>query len=327
MKRLLYILALLFVFTSCKKYESLEIHPDYYYVGDNTNLYDAQFLSPLVGYASGGVRDQFGYVYKTKDGGESWLKTPVEYDFCAYSLLILNDSLGWAGGDFARLYKSVDGGQTWLTDWFEADELAVHENHRPAIKRIQYLGDSCITFVSGEDYLVGNIYRSNDMGATWFFDTLNHELRGISYLDKNIGMVSGFGYLGKTIDGGQTWQQIDYDGDFFTGISMLNENDVVACGNNGGIYKSSDGGNSWKQVISSNSAFGKKYAFNDMKFYDNQIGFAVGQSGLIIKTTDAGNSWTLLEANEEEHLNSVKFNGTKVYIAANSGKIVSLNIY
>lgn len=327
MKRAALYLIFLALAASCKKYSSTDVSPEYLYTGDNTNLYDVQFLSNDTGFACGGLRNEYGFVYKTVDAGQTWSKTPVEYDFCAYSIFMLTSSTGWIGGDFARLYKTTDGGQTWPTDWFESYELAFHESNRGAIKRIEYLGDSSIAFVGGQNYQVGNSYRSDDMGQTWGFDTLPHELRGISYFNKNIGMVCGFGYVGKTSNAGQTWQQLDFYGDFFTGIAMLSENEVVACGNNGGIYKSTDGGNNWEEVISSNAVFGKRYAFNDLKFFDDKIGFAVGQSGLIVKSADGGNSWALLDAGETSHLNALRFGNGKVYIAANNGKILVLDIY
>lgn len=313
--------------TACKKYDRETITPDVLQVDGSTNLYGIQFLNDSLGYATGGIRNEVGYIFKTTDGGLTWTKTTVDDNFCAYSVEFMDETTGWVGCDFAHLLKTIDGGQTWNTHWFQASELAFHEEHRPGIKQIQYIGDSTLAFVSGENYEIGNIYRSDDLGSSWSFDTLNHELHSLSYLNKDVGFVAGYGYMAKTSDGGQSFKQVDFEGDYFTGVAMLSTNDVVAVGNNGGIYKSSNGGQSFETVLSPNGAFGNRRAFHRLKFVDNATGFAIGQYGLIMKTMDSGNTWTLLEMDNEEHLNDLSFTNGKVLIAANGGKILSFSAY
>ncbi len=312
---------------SCKKYKRVEITPEVLQVDGNTNLYGIDFRNGSVGYVVGGQRNEYGFAFKTMDGGQTWAKTVLEDELCAYTIHFMNDSIGWIGSDFVRLSKTTDAGQTWTTHWFESNELAFHEENRPGIKQIQYLGDSIIAFVSGENYQVGNIYRSEDLGTSWSFDTTNYELNSLSYLNSEMGFIGGYGYLGKTTNAGQHFGRMDFDGDYFTGVAMLSANEVVAIGNKGGIYKTTNGGNSWKTILSANTAFGKRRAFHQLGFYDSNTGYAIGQYGLIMRTMDAGNTWTLLETDIDAHLNDLSFADSKVYIAANDGKILSFSIY
>lgn len=327
MKRILLYCFLSFGLLACRKFDRTDIHPDIMDVGTNVDLFGIDFRNDSVGYTVGGKRNQYGYVFKTSDGGQTWTKTLLEGDLCAYTINFMNDSIGWIGSDFIRLTKTTDAGQTWSIHWFQADELAFHEENRPSIKQIQCIGDSAMAFVAGENYQTGNVYRSNDLGASWSFDTLNAELHSVSYLNKDIGFIAGYGYLGKTNDAGKNFEKLKFDGDYFTGVAMLNANEIVAVGNNGGIYKSNNGGNSWKVILSHNGAFSKRRAFNKLKFIDSNTGFAIGQYGLIMKTMDSGNTWTLLKTNEQTHLNDLSFTSTKVYIAANNGKILTFDIY
>lgn len=327
MKRFIIFLLFCIAFSACRKYEKEQITPDVLHVGTNVNLYGIEFSNDNIGYAVGGVRNEFGYIFKTTDGGETWVKTELEGDLCAYSIHFMNDSTGWIGSDFAHLYRTDNGGQSWLPVWFKPEELAFHEAHRTAIRQIQYLGDSTLVFVGGENYQIGNAYYSDDLGQNWSFDTLDHELHSLSYFNKEVGFVAGYGHLAKTTNGGQNFQLIGFNGDYFTGIAMLSLSEVVCVGNNGGIYKSTDGGSSWKTILNPNGTFGKRRAFNKLKFVDSNTGFAVGQYGLIMKTIDGGNSWTLLETSEDAHLNDLHFTNGWVYIAANSGKILSFSVY
>ena len=87
-------------------------------------------------------------------------------------------------------------------------------------------------------------------------------------------------------------------------VACINENEVIACGENGKILKSDDGGATWSVRF-------EKEGFNmvHVAFSDAQVGYACGapESGyqcLIVKTTDGGLTWQELPNNVFANLES-----------------------
>ena len=91
-------------------------------------------------------------------------------------------------------------------------------------------------------------------------------------------------------------------------VACINENEVIACGENGKILKSDDGGATWSVRF-------EKEGFNmvHVAFADEQVGYACGapESGyqcLIVKTTDGGLTWQELPNNVYANLWSSGWN-------------------
>lgn len=320
LKYLLPITIVILLFSSCKKKEPAEMSLNTMDVGEDITLFKARFLNDSVGFACGGERDQFGHIYKTTDGGQIWKKTVIEFSKCIYDVYFLNDSVGYAGGDFLYLYKTKDGGDNWYIPWWKEGELPQHEIDRPAIKRFEFLNDSAGYFVAGHNYNAGVIYQTIDGGKNWAYEIFPNELKGLSISTNNEVYFSGYGYVGKTCNGNLDCNQIDLKGDFYVAVETFSDNSILLAGNNGGIYKSTDNGNSWGEKISPNKNFNKRVAFNDMKFHKN-IGYAVGNYGFIMKSTDRGETWTDYSLGNELHLYSITYSNNKFYISSEEGKI------
>ena len=83
-----------------------------------------QFLTPLVGYAtgfsvvgvSGGPAQRFVVLGKTGDGGATWTLTPNEVTNDTQDAFFIDENTGYirvGAGDTGQLFKTTDGGQTW----------------------------------------------------------------------------------------------------------------------------------------------------------------------------------------------------------------------
>ena len=101
----------------------------------------------------------------------------------------------------------------------------------------------------------------------------------------------------------QGWQKLltGVTEDLF-GVCCINQTDVVACGENGKILKTTDGGNSWDVVYEKPG-----YDMIHVAFSSSEVGFACGDSsawdeanhkGIIVKTTDGGATWNELPNTE-----------------------------
>ncbi|WP_343532005.1 YCF48-related protein [Pedobacter sp.] len=175
------------------------------------------------------------------------------------------------------------------------------------------------------------------------FTDAKTSMRGLSVVNKNVIWVSGSrGTIGKSIDGGKTWQWIQpkgYEKLDFRDIQAFDHQKaiVVNAGSPAYILSTVDGGKTWRENYKNidSAAF-----FNGMDFWDGQNGMVFGDpmnhKMQLLRTDDGGLTWKNIseqlkkpmqvgEAGFAASGTSIKTAGNgKVWIA--TGGVVS-NIY
>jgi photosystem II stability/assembly factor-like uncharacterized protein len=66
------------------------------------------FVNKNIGFIIG----LWGNLFRTSDGGDTWVKIPTNTDVNLYDIFFVNDKVGNCGGD-PHLLKSTDSGKTW----------------------------------------------------------------------------------------------------------------------------------------------------------------------------------------------------------------------
>lgn len=128
-------------------------------------------------------------------------------------------------------------------------------------------------------------------------------MRGVCAVSDTVAWFSGAnGTVGRTVDGGATWQVIKVPGGEtvdFRDIHAFDQNTAVIMGvaSPARFFKTVDGGRSWTLVVDDQT---KGVFFNSMDFWDRMNGIAVSDPVdgrfVLIRTVDGGDSWSRIPA-------------------------------
>jgi len=158
---------------------------------ETIDLMSIYFINENIGYASG-----FGFtiedsIYKTTDGGDSWIKVGEEK--CSH-IYFITETIGY-GFSFpnSKLLKTTDGGVTW------EEELDTEE----IIFDFHFL-DENIGYIAGNSF----IYKTVNGGNSWeqLNGVPNTTIESVEFINNDFGYLSTGSKIYWTEDGGQTWE-------------------------------------------------------------------------------------------------------------------------
>jgi photosystem II stability/assembly factor-like uncharacterized protein len=119
----------------------------------------------------------------------------------------------------------------------------------------------------------GEIYRSNDEGATWFNVSLNDPLNGgvtaieIHPTNPDFVLAGSGGFIFKTTDGGVTWTSVLNCNGANEILFVPSDPNIVFAATNSGFYRSANGGANWTQLFAQQSYDVKLKPGNDNTVY------------------------------------------------------------
>jgi photosystem II stability/assembly factor-like uncharacterized protein len=316
------VVAISLVAFSCKKENAEDLQPiAVYTVEEGVRINDIQFINDSVWLACGGIRKEYGAIYKTYDAGVSWRKVFTTDQSSIYTLGYNGDA-GLAGGDFLRLWQTNDAGETWHFYWL-ADQVPINEEDRPAIRDIHFVSDSAWYFCGGENLYKGVFYHTQDAGATWNFISVENELRSVVPISNHVVVTTGHG-------GSFTWNQqlsnferSDFKNDFMKDATRLSNGDLMACTDQGSVYRSAQGLN-WNRVWKASRT--NYSSWNGIAEQANEV-LVVGTYGHILFGNVDGNVWNEYALSDVGHLLSVKVLNGKFYITTSDGSLLVLDHY
>jgi len=241
----------------------------------------------FVSVYSGAAQDNTCGVYKTSNGGTTWVQLPGALqgtNSFADNVWFWNENEGMCHGDVDattksfEIYTTSNGGTTWnrVPKTNIGGGVAALANEGGWTSVIQAVGDSTIMFGTN----MANLYISHDRGLHWVvsktgISPVTSGVQEICFKDKLNGLVvqtATTTVLRETHDGGTTWQTITPVGPFQRGdLAFVPGTDNTYVSTSSGASYSFDGGHSWSLAGGTEIS-----AFTSVAFVNNTCGWAGG---------------------------------------------------
>ncbi len=221
-----------------------------------------------------------GVIFKTTNGGFSWVFMPYNGNVDWYSTSFINTSTGWIVGRYGTISKTTNGGTSWI------DQIS---NTTQSLYSVDFV-DSLYGWVTGYN---GTIRHTTDAGINWLVQQggTSTWLQTIEFVNRDTGWIGGwYGKMLKTRNGGAFWstQSIPTNSNIQS-ISFPNEHSGWACDENGGIFKYSSGVSGVTVIKPNGGELIKATSFYPI----NWLSFGI-DSVMIEFSSNAGINWEVI---------------------------------
>lgn len=304
---------------SCNKEE---VYPviDEQIIKSGKPIRSIHFVDSTNGFIAGGIRGEEGYIYKTSDGGENW--DPIySSNWNINDILFLDNVQGFACGDSLKIIRTTDFGESW-----EHVELSWYPNpeYILPLKCITVANDTTWYITGGDNYQYGINLRTRNGGLWWDLEVYQIELNASYFKNEKFGLLAGYGAIYITQDAGETYYPSDFSGDHITSLSFHSEEMGLACGYNGGIYRTTNGGSNWITCLKPNGVIGKRNHFNAIASFNNTC-IAVGNEGLMHYSADMGITWNPIVSNSNEDFLDIEYVNGVFMVSGRNGSLFKIN--
>jgi photosystem II stability/assembly factor-like uncharacterized protein len=268
--------------------------------GTNKRLNSVYFIDGYFGWAVGESEMTLeSLILKTTNGGEHWLSQNCDVNKLR-SVFFTDSNNGWAvgyGWEGGNIIYTTNGGQYWNRRTYPGAECY----------SVQFV-DNNVGWVVGVLNDSAAIFNTTDNGITWTKLSQgrleNYLLSDICFTNSDTGTIvgrvngigtgcGGGGIILTTTNSGNNWTEIQVDK--VISISLINKINIWVTGYSyawiGGhclsqriIKKSTDAGITWPEEFVSTT----DNLLADVKFVDENNGWAVGDNGTILHTSNGG---------------------------------------
>ncbi|MBI3258405.1 MAG: hypothetical protein HYZ54_02825 [Ignavibacteriae bacterium] len=254
------------------------------------------FVNENIGYIGG----YDGAMYKTTNGGNSWITLKTNTLLPLFDIYFLNVNEGFAVGgqdacsgtgcipEGAIIIHTSDGGQNW-------NRVPLSLSQKIELNSVYFANNSTGFAVGGKSFL-----STKDKGVTWHETKLEYtggQMLDVKFSDVNNGLITGvWGMILKTTNGGIDWNSsnpfLQSGGHTF---GLVDKNVIYIAGSTQ-IAKSTDFGSSWMNLPNAPTNIHK------LVFTSKTTGYAFGLGqysggdfgnyyGSIYYTADGGTTW------------------------------------
>ncbi len=286
-------------------------NPDYFNI-----ITDIRFLNTAEGWAVG----DYGEVLHTADGGDTWAPFSMGILWDQYSgsprVFPVSSSRIWATATvyYGTLLRSDDGAAHWAGQ-FVPQSFGTGN------------GQGCMDFASPATAFYTNgslVMRSTDDGTNWStFSTAPLTINDLSLSNEGsaglaAGNAGGNAVIARSANGYKTFTlALNVPNGNFLDLARGSDNNLLAVGEKGLAYRSSDGGLTWTI-----SATGVTHDLRRATFADANTCWAVGAGGFITKSLNGGGAWKQQASGTTKTLRDILFMGTENGYAVGEGGLL-----
>ena len=257
-----------------------------------------------------------------------WVSVPLPDETRSYVSLSFSatDNLVAVGNSFSggTIARSVDEGVSWTAATCSSCSFGV-------------IYDVSSNTVSSTIYYLavdenGQVYLSTDSGATWSISaTIPWTIINVSLGANGNAFAAGISnrvYTASDSNSFSSWEPVSPTGispsGIFWDISTLNGDDVIAVGQRGYIYYSSDAGANWSAGTSGVTTI--IYCVDHGS--SSSVAMAAGASSYVAKTVDGGATWSTMSVYSSGSV-TTRFHAiymhtdSEAYIAGSNGEVYS----
>ncbi|MBI1310396.1 hypothetical protein GC176_03745 [bacterium] len=292
---------------------------------DDASLHDVEFLGNRTGWAVG----DHGTVWKTADGGESWVRVPVPFDLSLRSVCFLaqevdgnrvaTSQVAWIAArgtqpysrvGFGVLLKTTDGGKSW--------ELVGDKQNLPPLNYVRFFGaDRGIAVGEATAEFPSGVLITEDGGATWQAapGARSPGWLAAAFNDLNDGTVVGpHGRLALVAGTSVAPPRVDTNSlRSIRGVAMADGLNGWAVGDGALVLQSSNGGVTWEPPAGFDG-------YRMSRFVDLAAVAAVGDSAWVAGspgsavwlTHDGGETWQRSLTGQTAPIRALHFSSTAV---------------
>jgi len=305
---------------------------------EDLDLTDVVFVTTEIGWATG----EGGTIIHTRDGGATWNAVlggdPQSRDRKIDQLQFIDEHHGWAVQD-KKLFRTGDG-----KHWEEYGTTPLNMGPYAFLSSRVGVAAAGVSAQGAPDH----VFRTTDGGRTWkmiapctikvTIDGLNRTVQCqidrfhfptpqvgylIGYLEC-VGMgCGGPPVVGKTVDGGQSWQFLLGPGDVkltrLKDVFFTDENNgVVVTWGDHKVYQTSDGAATWRGLIATPGEW--------TRFADPEVGWSFGEQHLSY-STDGGQRWSSRPHRFPAHPRAFSFpRRDRAYVVGDHGMVFRYRI-
>lgn len=278
-----------------------------YYTGTIGQLINLYFTNQDTGYVIGVT----GFIFKTTDGGTSWIsKVHGTTEILKSIFTIDGTNTSYTCGYNGTILKTTNNGNNWVE---------LYSGSTTNFSSIYFINED-IGFVAGSN----KIYKTTDGGSLWIEKPTGtiYGINSIFFPVLDTGYAVGYGGLiMKSINGGETWITLSSGtSSVLYGVHFIDKNHGTTVGESGIIIKTTNGGQNWSSQTS-----GVSVRLNAVSFSQDNLGVASGDNETILQTTNGGSNWIIRRNGGVGSLSSIccvaGFNNTKCYAVGGYNQI------
>jgi len=269
--------------------------------GDLNTVY---FLDSKRGWVGG----DGGYLSRTDDGGQSWVRQTVGTSAAINDIYFRDKEAGFLLAGNA-IFVTRDNGAGWtqarifLPEEFDGADVELYSVRFSSKKKGWVVGS-----ISKRERVVDSILvYTDDGGGTWRRQRAPSrvELIHVDFVSDKRGWIVGQGgTILFTRDEGASWtkQNVATNRTLYH-VDFRNDKKGWVVGERGTLLRTTDSGETWTEIPTNVNA-----TLLSVKFPNDDDGWAIGRGGIILRSSDEGKTWVQQESTTRENLYSLNFN-------------------